>query len=388
MEGNDGTKLGRRALLTAGAAGVAAVAVQAVAGPAAVAAADHDPLKIGEANTGSTETILNAPSSHGLSVSSGAGDGLRGSSSVGGLSGVYGYTTNANGNGVFGRNTGNGNTGSLATPGAGVVGVGVGGSAGVSGQATGTGTGVAGSTANAKGAAVSGVNSAAGTAGFLGGPNGVQGSSGGQASAVEGIATGSGSGVEGSCSGSGRGVTGWATGGGNAVAGFATKTGSGVVGSASGAGDGVVGSASGAGDGVRGFAVDHNGVHGTATGSHGVGVYGENAATKTFGVVGGINGVEAWEGHGYRALRVEGHASFSRSGVLTIAAGMSIGKIASIPISAESYVLATLQQYRSGVNVAAAVPNVAADSISIYLNKKVTAATKVAWFVIDKYVGP
>jgi hypothetical protein len=46
-----------------------------------------------------------------------------------------------------------------------------------------------------------------------------------------------------------------------------------------------------------------------------------------------------------------------------------------------------MQYPRSGVYIAAAVPNVDTDSITIYLNKAVTYATKVAWFVLDHMVA-
>ena len=44
MDGNGSRKLGRRALLAAGAAGVAAVAVQAVAPASVLAGGDHEPV--------------------------------------------------------------------------------------------------------------------------------------------------------------------------------------------------------------------------------------------------------------------------------------------------------------------------------------------------------
>jgi len=46
-------------------------------------------------------------------------------------------------------------------------------------------------------------------------------------------------------------------------------------------------------------------------------------------------------------------------------------------------VLATLQTNRVGLYVQAAVPNSSQGTVTVYLNKKVTAATKVAWFVIN-----
>jgi hypothetical protein len=42
-----------------------------------------------------------------------------------------------------------------------------------------------------------------------------------------------------------------------------------------------------------------------------------------------------------------------------------------------------LQQDRSGVYVRSAVPNVAASSFTVHLNKAVAASTSVAWFVVN-----
>jgi hypothetical protein len=45
--------------------------------------------------------------------------------------------------------------------------------------------------------------------------------------------------------------------------------------------------------------------------------------------------------------------------------------------------MATLQQHTTGVYVLAAVPSVSGSSFTVYLSKVVTAATKVAWFVVN-----
>ena len=257
MEGSERTKLGRRALLAAGAAGVAAAAVRAVAAPAGVAAADHDALKIGETNTSSTETILQAFSSGGLSASSGAGDGLRGSSSVGAKSGVYGYSTNADGYGVFGRNT---------------------------------------------------VSS---TIGYLGGK--------------------------------GRGVYGFSPLANNAA------------------------------------------VHGEHSSPEGAAVVGINTATVAQGGL-GLMSSGVWGGAptdlNHWGLEIAGRVSFSRAGLLTIAAGSSSVSTTRPALSPTTMVLATLQTNRAGVYIQAAVASSASGKITIYLNKKVTAATLVAYFIL------
>jgi hypothetical protein len=257
VEGSERTKLGRRALLAAAAAGVAAAAVRAVAAPAGVAAADHDPLKIGETNTSSAETILQAFSSHGLSASSGAGDGFRGSSSVGDKSGVYGYSTNADGFGVYGRNTALRTIGYLGGKGSGVYGFSPVANVAVKGESSSPG-----------GAAVLGINTATGAQGGLG--------------------------------------------------------------------------------------------------------------LRSSGVWGGApTDLNHW------GLEIaEGRVSFSRSGLLTIAAGSSSVSTTRPALSPTTMVLATLQTNRAGVYIQAAVASPAAGKITIYLNKKVTAATKVAYFIL------
>ena len=89
------------------------------------------------------------------------------------------------------------------------------------------------------------------------------------------------------------------------------------------------------------------------------------------------------------ALRASGTASFagttafSRSGVLTVAAGSSSATKTGVALTSASLVLATLQQDRAGVWVRSAVPNVAARSFSVHLSKAVAAITKVAWFVVN-----
>ena len=106
MDGNGSRKLGRRALLAAGAAGVAAAAVQAVAGPAAVVAADHEPVIQGELNVGRLTTVVATIGDHALEGRSDVGDGLRGETNAATKSGVYGYSKHIDGYGVFGRNVG------------------------------------------------------------------------------------------------------------------------------------------------------------------------------------------------------------------------------------------------------------------------------------------
>ena len=195
--------------------------------------------------------------------------------------------------------------------------------------------------------------------------------------ALAGTATGSGTGVIGN-SDSGDAVLGTSVGGAG-VHGTSSGSGSGVHGTIDGpSGIGVfgenpsgtaVGGISGASDGVGGTSTSGNGVHGVS--STGVGVSGECAAGT---------GVLA---AGKTALKVKGPAVFSRSGILTVAAGSSSATKTGVALSSASLVLATLQQDRAGVWVRSAVPNVAASSFTIHLSKAVSARAKVAWFVVN-----
>jgi hypothetical protein len=72
---------------------------------------------------------------------------------------------------------------------------------------------------------------------------------------------------------------------------------------------------------------------------------------------------------GATALNVQGPAVFSRSGVLTIAAGKSSATQTGVALTSASLVLATLQQDRSGVWVRSAVPNVTGSSFTVHLSK-------------------
>jgi hypothetical protein len=120
-----------------------------------------------------------------------------------------------------------------------------------------------------------------------------------------------------------------------------------------------------AGSGATGvYAVGTTGVHGITSSSAGMGVLAENTA-------------------GGQALKVNGVAAFSRSGVATVAAGQStVSK--SLPLSSASFVLATIQGNVTGLNVQG-VPIVTGSpgSFTVHLSKTVAAKTKVAWFVVN-----
>jgi hypothetical protein len=103
-----------------------------------------------------------------------------------------------------------------------------------------------------------------------------------------------------------------------------------------------------------------------------------------YGVYGqGDNGIGvSANSSGGTALAVNGRASFSLSGVVSIKSGKSSITVLA-PLTASSFVLATLQTFKSGFWVAAAVPDLAHGTFTIYLNKAATAKLKVAWFIVN-----
>jgi hypothetical protein len=127
--------------------------------------------------------------------------------------------------------------------------------------------------------------------------------------------------------------------------------------------------ASGDDYGVYASAPNH-GVYGTATTNAGAGV--EAQANSASGI----------------ALRVNGKAQFSRSGTATVAGTTTTPKssvvISNVALSGKSLVLATAQKNVAGVWVEAAVPNVSAKTVTIFLNKTVTVSYPVAWFIVEK----
>jgi hypothetical protein len=124
--------------------------------------------------------------------------------------------------------------------------------------------------------------------------------------------------------------------------------------------------------------------------SEDVGVYGSGSAgvwgDGFVGVVGrgsaGGIGVEAIGASATDvALAVFGKVRFSRSGRTTIGAGKSSLKVNLAGTTSSSRVFAVLHSNRSGRYVRAVVPTTG--SFTVYLNTTVTAATYVAWFVIN-----
>src|SRR5215813_11193999 len=84
------------------------------------------------------------------------------------------------------------------------------------------------------------------------------------------------------------------------------------------------------------------------------------------------------------ALQVQGPAAFSRSGILSVAAGKSSGTKTGIALTASSFVLATIQGNVAGVFVqGVTLVTGSPGSFTIHLNKAVPAKTKVAWFAVN-----
>jgi hypothetical protein len=151
------------------------------------------------------------------------------------------------------------------------------------------------------------------------------------------------------------------------------------------------------------LATDDKGVYGRAEDSDTYGVWGTCAATANGGAaVHGValapssNAIEGDASSAARyagllrhtgdgtALRVEGRTEFTRSGVATIPAGANrVTVTPEGPVTNRSFVLATLQEARGGVHVAAGIPNAAAGTVTIRLNQPVNSATRVAWLVSE-----
>ena len=136
------------------------------------------------------------------------------------------------------------------------------------------------------------------------------------------------------------------------------------------------------------------GIQGVSTSSQGgVGVYG-SSQTGGIGVQGSSDtgtGVSAMSTTG-TALQVEGVATFSRSGTALVA-GTTANPEASVTISgvsltAGSLIFATPQAYVAiassglGVGIAAVVPDVPANSFTIYLTAAVEVSVEISWFIV------
>jgi hypothetical protein len=140
-----------------------------------------------------------------------------------------------------------------------------------------------------------------------------------------------------------------------------------------------------AGGAIGVFAVGAPGLVGIADGLGPPGLFG----TGVYGYSGGISppappdniAIYARGDGASLALAVQGKAVFSRSGRTAISKGHASRAVTFAGVTTSSLVIATLQTYRSGIYVAAAVP--AAGKFTIYLNKAVSATTYVAFFILN-----
>jgi hypothetical protein len=150
-----------------------------------------------------------------------------------------------------------------------------------------------------------------------------------------------------------------------------------------GLGIGVWGSQAGSGWGVYGTAPSGIGVFGS--GGSGTGAYGEGAigvhgtATTPTGT-----GVLADNFTGGTALHVNGPASFTRSGTVTVPSGQKTASATGIALTSASLVLATVQGNVPGCYVQGVTTVTGSSgSLTIHLSKSAPVTMKVAWFILS-----
>ena len=83
------------------------------------------------------------------------------------------------------------------------------------------------------------------------------------------------------------------------------------------------------------------------------------------------------------ALEVSGRARFSRSGKVTLPAGKTQVTVSVANLDGASLVLATVQERRDDFHVLGAATDPAHATITIYVNRKASKATTIAWFVVN-----
>ncbi len=170
-----------------------------------------------------------------------------------------------------------------------------------------------------------------------------------------------------------------------------------------GSGDGVVGEAKQNGvlgrgviNGVQGVGGNGGtGVFGTHTGGTGIGVWGQTGGTGSavygeatangIGVFGDSTngtGVQARSTTG-PALNVLGRAQFSLSGIAVVKADRASVTVSNVALTNSSLVLALIQGNVQGTWVRGVVLDIVGDKLTIRLNKVVSNAAFVGWFVVD-----
>jgi hypothetical protein len=116
MDRSESPGITRREVLGAAVGGTVAMTAAALAAPVAVLGNTGDPMIVGHDHTATTRTLVVATGAAAVIGESNDNDGLTGGSGGVVKSGVYGYTTNAAGFGMFGRNEGNGGIAALGAP--------------------------------------------------------------------------------------------------------------------------------------------------------------------------------------------------------------------------------------------------------------------------------
>jgi hypothetical protein len=121
-----------------------------------------------------------------------------------------------------------------------------------------------------------------------------------------------------------------------------------------------------------------------ALGGEHAGVTGANDGAGTTGSLGSeIAGVHAESTGVNPALLVQGHMRLMDGGVGTVPKGASSVRITRPKATGVRAAVAVLQVHRPGIAVAAAVVDKATGAVTIYLTKKVSAATPVAYFLFN-----
>ena len=386
-------------------------------------ATEDTPVLAGETNTATSTTEITTNSGDALLGQSSDGNGVHGITFVNAFSGVYGVdqSSGADGDGGYGVSgsslNGKGVSGYASSTGlSGVYGVSDAGSgisgasqAGVVGDSN-TNEGVIGLSSASDGSGVHGIYNGVGTnqgtlftSGVCGqdiSDNGAYGVIGASNNLIGGAFSGP-LGLTSIGFGTVNGLTGVG------VVGIGFDT-SGLSGSA-----GVVGDST-TNDGVLGLSSGENGVHGVTSAdgqsgvygvdqsaNNGAGVYGESTnGNGVHGKTSGVNQSGVWGednsvspgGYGVyahsengEALRVDGVASFLRSGLVSIGAGKKSVTVTGVGLTASSLVLATLQNSLTKVYVESVVPDVSASSFVLNLSKAVPPghSANVGWFAVN-----
>jgi hypothetical protein len=148
-------------------------------------------------------------------------------------------------------------------------------------------------------------------------------------------------------------------------------------------------SRSGRGAGVRGngrWGVVGEGTH---TGVSGDGLVGVRGATSI--VQGDQGGVGVWAqavAPGSSALRADGPSEFngvtkfSRSGVTRVRRGSRSVRVADVALTADTVILATLQNRQNGIYLHAVETNAAENSFTIFLSGAPERDVRIGWFAL------